>query len=83
MTGGAQQMSDALTEKGYKVADTGNAADYVYNETLVIYQDNAFKDAAESVVSDLGVGRAVASNGFYAFETDVLVVLGKDWQPLN
>ncbi|WP_139653511.1 LCP family protein [Raoultibacter phocaeensis] len=83
ITGGAQQMSDALVGKGYKVTDTGNADQYVYNETLVVYQDNDFKDAAESVVHDLGAGRAIASNGFYTFETDVLVVLGKDWQPLN
>ena len=83
MTGGAQQLADALAAKGFTVVETGNADQYVYNETLVVYQDNAFKEAAEAVVSDLGAGRAIASNGFYTFETDVLVVLGKDWQPLN
>lgn len=83
MTGGAQQMADTLAAGGFVVAETGNAAQYAYTETLVVYQDNAFKDAAESVVEHLGVGRAIASNGFYTFETDVLVVLGKDWQPLN
>lgn len=83
ITGGAQQMSDALAEGGFNVTETGNADQYVYNETLVVYQDNNFKEAAESIVNHLGAGRAIASNGFYTFETDVLVVLGKDWQPLN
>ena len=83
ITGGAQQMSDALAEGGFNVTETGNADQYVYNETLVVYQDDAYKEAAESVVKYLGTGRAVPSNGFYAFETDVLVMLGKDWQPLN
>lgn len=83
ITGGAQQMADALVAGGFNVVETGNADQYVYNETLVIYQDNQYRDAAESVVAHLGVGRAVPSNGFYTFETDVLVVLGKDWQPLN
>ncbi|MEQ3362861.1 LCP family protein [Raoultibacter massiliensis] len=83
ITGGAQQMADSLAEGGFQVTETGNADQYVYNETLVVYQDDAYKEAAESVVKYLGTGRAVPSNGFYAFETDVLVMLGKDWQPLN
>ena len=72
ITGGAQQMADSLAEGGFQVTETGNADQYVYNETLVVYQDDAYKEAAESVVKYLGTGRAVPSNGFYAFETDGL-----------
>ena len=30
-----------------------------------------------------GIGRTVAGAGFYTFDTDVLVVLGKDWKPTS
>lgn len=83
LTGGASLMSERLTQGGFSVAASGNAERYVYNETLVVYKDAAFSNAAEALVKYLGTGRAIASNGYYTFDTDVLVVLGKDWQPLN
>lgn len=83
ITGGASQVADSLTSGGYLVKETGNADRYVYDETLVIYQDAAYAPAAESIVSHLGVGRVVTSSGFYLFDTPVLVVVGKDWKPLN
>lgn len=83
ITGGAQQISDLLTAKGFKIEEVGNADQYVYDETLVIYKVSEMAGAAETVVEGLGVGRTVASNGFYSFDTDILVVVGKDWKPLN
>ena len=56
---------------------------YVYDETLVVYNDDAFEAAAETVVASLGLGRTVPGAGFYTFDTDVLVVLGKDWKPTS
>lgn len=83
VTGGAAQLGEILTNAGYKVEEVGNTDNQVYTETLVVYNDAAMQPAAEAVVATLGSGRVIASNGFYAFETDVLVVLGKDWKPLN
>ena len=83
ITGGASQVADLLSAGGFMVKDTGNADSYVYEETLVIYQDSAYAAAAESVVSYLDEGRVVASNGFYSFDTAILVVVGKDWKPFN
>ncbi|MEG0505123.1 MAG: LytR C-terminal domain-containing protein, partial [Raoultibacter sp.] len=83
LTGGASLMTDLLAQGGFNVTASGNAERYVYNETLVVYKDAAFSNAAEALVKYLGTGRAIASNGYYTFDTDVLVVLGKDWQPLN
>ena len=83
ITGGAAQMAETLKGFGFNVADTGNMDTYAYSETLVVYNDSAFKAAAETVVSSLGIGRTVAGSGFYTFDTDVLVVLGKDWKPAS
>lgn len=83
LTGAASTITGILEEAGYRVSETGNADSYVYDETLVVYHDSAYREAAMSVVETLGVGRAVASNGFYTFNTDVLVVFGSDWKPLN
>lgn len=83
LTGGAQRVTEILSEQGFRVEGTGNADSYVYDETLVVYHDSAFRPAALAVADALGAGRAVASNGFYTFDTDVLVVFGADWKPLN
>lgn len=83
VTGGAAQLSEILTKAGYQVEEVGNADNQVYNETLVVYNDDAMKPAAEAVVETLGSGRAIPAQGFYTFETEILVVLGKDWKPLN
>ena len=34
---------------------------------------------AEAVASALPVAKVIPSRGMYAFESDVLVVIGKDW----
>lgn len=83
ITGGAAQMTDTLKGFGFDVTETGNMDTYAYKETLVVYNDDAFEAAAETVVKSLGIGRTVAGAGFYTFDTDVLVVLGKDWKPTS
>lgn len=82
ITGAAAQMSDLLSAGGFVVTEVGNADHYVYEETLIVYKDPLFEPAAQAVSEYLGVGRPVDSAGFYAFETNVLVILGKDWKPL-
>ena len=82
ITGGAAQLAGTLEGRGFKVVETGNTDVYAaYDETLVVYNDDAYEAAAQTVVDALGFGRTVAGNGFYAFESDVLVVLGEDWKP--
>lgn len=83
ITGGATQLADTLGALGFDVAETGNADSYVYTETLVVYDDDDMQAKAESVVAALGYGRAIASNGFYEFDTDVLVMLGSDFAPAS
>ena len=40
------------------------------------------KEQAEEVVRALGTGRAIVGAGYYEYETDVLVIIGKDWKPV-
>lgn len=79
--GYSAQAAQVLTDAGYTIKETGNANSFVYNETLVIYAHDDDKVAAEAIVQDLGVGRAVPARGYYSLKTDIQVVVGKDWTP--
>lgn len=81
ITGAASQMAESLSAQGFDVAETGNTDTTVYTETLVIYNDDAYEAAAQTVQQALGVGRTVPGQGYYTFDTNVLVILGKDWKP--
>ncbi len=80
--GYSAQAAKVLTDAGYTIQDTGNANSFVYNETLVIYADDKDKTAAEAIVKDLGIGRAVSASAYYSLTTDIQVVVGKDWTPV-
>jgi LCP family protein required for cell wall assembly len=75
--GSASVTSDILSTLGYTVTEVGNANQFVYEETLVVYAtDHA---AAVQVASDLPKAKVVESRGMYAFSTDILVVVGDDY----
>ncbi len=78
VSGSAKQAASILRARNFDVGEVGNAAQFIYEETLVVYRDD--KAAAELVASVLPSGaRTVASRGMYSFTGDVLVVIGKDW----
>jgi len=78
IVGCAKQAASILKAQAFKVKDVGNANQFVYDDTLVVYKRD--KAAAEQVLSALPPGtKLVESRGMYAFTTDVLVVVGKDW----
>jgi hypothetical protein len=75
--GSAGTTSDILAALGYTITEVGNANQFVYEETLVVYStDHA---AAVQVASDLPKAKIVESRGMYAFSTDILVVVGDDY----
>lgn len=83
IVGAAAKCGELLQAAGFTLGNVGNSQDYVtYPETLVIYKDSANKQAAEAVVQAIGAGRATNSGIYYEFDTDVLVVIGQDWQPI-
>lgn len=78
VAGCAKQASSILKAQAFKVDEVGNANQFVYKKTLVIYKKD--KPSAELVLSSLPSGtKLVESRGMYSFKTDVLVVIGKDW----
>ena len=81
VSGIANDCADHLRELGWDIESVGNAASFVYEETLVVYKADDDKELADLVVSDLGQGRAVRSAARYSFSGDILVVVGKDYQP--
>jgi hypothetical protein len=75
--GCASAAAAILTGAGYAVGEVGNANQFVYDETLVVHSGNAA--AATAVAAALPKARVVESRGMYSFTTDVLVVVGKDY----
>lgn len=81
--GFAAQAAQILEQHGYTIQDTGNADSFVYTETLVIYKSKDDEAAAEAIVADLGIGRAVYGSVYYSLKTDIQVVVGQDWKPVS
>lgn len=73
----ATKAADTLKVGGFDVQEVGNAQRSNYAVTLVVYSGTPAE--ATAVVKQLGQGRLVKSAGQYAYDTDVLVVVGKDW----
>ena len=81
ITGAATTTTDKLTKLGFKVEKSGNADQQIYEQTLVIYDKANGLERAQTVINALGVGRAVKGQGYYEYDTDVLVILGGDYKP--
>jgi LCP family protein required for cell wall assembly len=77
--GAATSISDMLVLAGYKKGEIGNANSFVYETSLIIYGDETSRAAAEDIRKHLGYGRLIESRGQYAFNGDVLVVVGRDF----
>jgi LCP family protein required for cell wall assembly len=79
VAGLAKQAATFFTSHGFKISDTGNASQYVYGQTLVVYKPSS-QAKAQAVVDALGYGKIVPAGTSYTFNGDVLVVIGKDWK---
>jgi hypothetical protein len=78
ISGCAKQASSILKARRFNVTEVGNANQFVYENTTIVYKSN--RSAAEKVAEVLPPGaKLVESRGMYSFKTDVLVVIGKDW----
>lgn len=78
IAGIAADAADRLSRAGYKVTVVTNANQFVYDSTLVVYRQGK-EAAARRAALDLRAGRVVPRRGMYLFDTDLLVVVGKDW----
>ena len=77
ISGIAGEAAEILRTAGFDITEVGNTDQFVYEETLVIYDD--WEAAAALVLESLPKGELVPSRGMYRFSTDVLLVVGKDW----
>ena len=77
VSGVASDCKSKLQKTGWKIESTGNASQFVYTETLVIYKETEDKAIAELLISDLGQGRAVKSAARYNFDGNVSVEIGR------
>jgi LCP family protein required for cell wall assembly len=78
ISGAAKQASSILKAQGFQVPTVGNANQNVYAKTLIVYKTDI--GPAQVAATYLPPGtKLVQSRGMYAFNTDVLLIVGKDW----
>jgi len=77
ITGIAQDCADILETEGFDIVEVGDANQFVYEKTLIVYHES--EEDAWLVANAFGIGDVVPSRGLYMFNADVLVVAGKDW----
>ena len=75
----AAEASSVLRARGFIVEDIGNAGNQsVYDENMVVFDEN--RQAAELVAQFMPEGtRVVQARGMFHFDTEVLVILGTEW----
>jgi polyisoprenyl-teichoic acid--peptidoglycan teichoic acid transferase len=78
VSGYGAQAASILKAKGFKVKSVGNANQNVYKQTLVVYKKDLA--GAKAVAGVLIPGAKIVKNrGLYTSPTEILVVIGKDW----
>lgn len=81
VSGLAKTVADKMTADGFNVKDTGNMGQYVYGKTMIVYRSDADSAKAIFVQDTIGVGNLVPSRGMYAFSGDLMIIIGKDFDP--
>ncbi|MEG0418532.1 MAG: LCP family protein [Gordonibacter sp.] len=76
--GASSVAAEQLEAQGYQV-DTGNADNFDYAQTIVVFKRDDQENEAKKIANALGVGKAQLDDGRYTFDGDFLVVLGSDW----
>ena len=78
--GAAATLGAILENNGYTVKAVGNTNDdTLYPETLVVFTGTGSEEDANTVIRDIGAGRAVEGGDFYSSSADVIVIIGTDW----
>ena len=78
ISGVAADAASRLTPLG-AIAETGNADDSNYQQTLIIYDDSSQEAQAQAIADALGCGKVQKNTGVYSYSGDFLVVVGADW----
>lgn len=78
LSGCANEAAAKLTPDG-AIIETGNADDFNYSQTIIVYENSSQSEQAQKIADLLGVGQVKQNDGTYAFSGDFLVVVGSDW----
>ena len=79
-SGAGSQAATLLKTRGFKVMSVGNTKHKTYKTTLVIYKTKLA--SAQAVAASLMPGTQVVRNGGqYSSTTEILVIVGEDWDP--
>lgn len=77
-SGLAAQCASILAARGFIIKSTGNANQFVYPNTFVVYKANTLAKA-KAVAAVIPFATLVPRGGKYVFNSDVLIVVGRDW----
>lgn len=81
VSGIAKIVADKLAKAGFPIKDTGNMGQFVYGRTLVVFRSDKDTAKATLVREELGVGDVVPARGMYSYDGDILIIIGKDFDP--
>ncbi len=79
IAGAGAKAVERLEALGYHNVDAGNAENFDYAKTIVVYREAGQADEAQAIADTLGASVVKLNDGTYVFDTGFLVVLGADW----
>lgn len=77
-SGLASKAQQKISDMGFKIS-TGNANAQDFTETVIVYNDDNQKSAAEAIKDKLGCGKVIKNNNEYIINSDILIVVGTDF----
>lgn len=79
--GVAAGVADVLTDAGWTISGTGDAASEDIPETVIYYADPALEGAARGVAASIAGSEILLSSDFADSGSDLTVVIGSDYAP--
>lgn len=79
-TGLGTEVANTLTSAGYTVSNTGNADNFDYKNTVVLYNDSSRASQAKAIAETIGHSASAQKNdGSYSISGDFLVIVGSTY----
>lgn len=74
------EVASTLTSAGYTVSSTGNADNFNYKNTVVLYNDSTRASQAKAIAQTIGHNASAQVNdGSYSITGDFLVIVGSNY----
>lgn len=80
VAGLAESAANQLESAGYTIDRFDNADSETYTQTVVVYMNDKYSRTAQTLAGVLGDNvLAMANDGSYVSDADIVVILGSDW----